>query len=54
MRSFRILPSSRKSDTRKAVGWTLLALGALSTVPLVANLLSRRRRPLLAGWLPRR
>ncbi len=29
------------TSERKAVGWTLFAVGALSTVPLAAELLSR-------------
>jgi hypothetical protein len=29
---------------RKAVGWTLVAIGALSTVPLAAEVLSRNGR----------
>lgn len=33
------LPETR----RKAVGWTLLAIGALSTIPLAINVLARRR-----------
>jgi len=33
------IPESR----RKAIGWTLFALGALSTIPLVAKVRSRIR-----------
>lgn len=36
------------SRERRAVGWTLLAIGALTTVPIAATLLGRTRRPLLA------
>ena len=32
------LPESR----RKMIGWTLLAIGVLSTLPLALNVLSRR------------
>jgi hypothetical protein len=30
---------------RRAVGWTLVAVGALSTVPLLANVLHRQPAP---------
>lgn len=29
-------------DTRRAVGWTLLAIGALTTVPIALTLIARR------------
>jgi len=32
-----------KPETRRAVGWTLLGIGALTTVPIAASLFSRRR-----------
>jgi hypothetical protein len=35
-------------ETRRAVGWTLLAIGALTTVPIAATLIDRARTPLLA------
>ncbi len=31
-------------DQRRAVGWTLLAVGAISTIPLFAGVMSRRER----------
>ena len=31
-------------ERRKAVGWTLLAIGALTTVPIALTVASRRRR----------
>jgi hypothetical protein len=31
------------ADTRRAVGWTLLAIGALTTVPIALTVISRRR-----------
>jgi hypothetical protein len=34
-------------DTRRAVGWTLLALGLLTTVPIAVTLFSRTREPRL-------
>jgi hypothetical protein len=30
-------------QTRKGVGWTLLAIGAATTIPIAASVLSRRR-----------
>ena len=33
-----------KPETRKTVGWTLLALGALTTVPIAVSLI-RRSQP---------
>lgn len=30
-------------DTRRAVGWTLLAIGAISTIPIVWALVGTRR-----------
>ena len=29
-------------DTRKAIGWTLLLVGAISTVPLVLDVMNKR------------
>jgi sorbitol-specific phosphotransferase system component IIBC len=37
-----------KPDARKPVGWTLIAIGALTTLPIAATLIGRARRPLLA------
>jgi hypothetical protein len=34
-------------EKRRAVGWTLLAIGALSTLPIAATLIRRSRAPLL-------
>ena len=31
------------ADQRKAIGWTLFAVGAISTIPLVTNVLDKRR-----------
>ena len=33
---------------RKPMGWTLVAIGALTTPPIAATLIGRARRPLLA------
>jgi hypothetical protein len=38
-----LLADRLKDDRRKAVGWTLLTIGAATTVPLVATVLTRRR-----------
>jgi len=34
---------------RRAVGWTLLAVGALTTIPLIAGVLDDERKPALAA-----
>jgi len=31
------------AEQRKAIGWTLFAVGAISTIPLVMNVLDKRR-----------
>lgn len=33
-----------RPDTRRAVGWTLLAIGALTTIPIVMALVGKRER----------
>jgi hypothetical protein len=33
----------RSADTRRAIGWTLLAVGALTTVPIALTVFGRRR-----------
>jgi hypothetical protein len=35
-------------DQRKTVGWTLLAIGALTTVPIALTVFSRKRTALMA------
>ena len=35
-------------DTRKAVGWTLLAIGALTTVPIALTLIARHNHAMPA------
>jgi hypothetical protein len=37
-------------DQRKAVGWTLLAVGVVSTFPLAFEVLGGGRRSAPAGW----
>ncbi len=34
-------------ETRRTVGWTLLAIGVVTTVPIALSLFLRTRRPLL-------
>jgi len=39
-----LLADKLKADQRKAVGWSLLLVGAISTIPLAIDVLSKRRR----------
>ena len=38
-----LLADRLTEDQRKAIGWTLFAVGAISTIPLVMNVLDKRR-----------
>jgi hypothetical protein len=38
-----LLADRLNDDQRKAAGWTLLLIGAISTIPLVIEVLGRRR-----------
>jgi hypothetical protein len=38
-----LLADGLNKDQRKAVGWTLLLVGALSTIPLAIDVFSKRR-----------
>jgi len=38
-----LLAGKLSDDHRKAVGWTLFFIGALSTIPLAIDILSKRR-----------
>jgi len=38
----------RPDDKRKTIGWTLLAIGALTTLPIALTVFLRRRTPPLA------
>lgn len=31
----------REAETRRAIGWTLLAIGALTTIPIAVTVISR-------------
>jgi len=44
-----LLAERLPGDQRRAVGWTLLLFGALSTVPLALEVLGRRRPLATAG-----
>jgi hypothetical protein len=37
-----LLADRLNDDQRKSIGWTLLIIGALSTIPLAIEVLSRR------------
>ena len=37
-----------QTQTRKAVGWTLFAIGALTTVPIAFSVFARRRPRIMA------
>ena len=37
-----LLADRLKDDQRKAIGWTLLIVGAISTIPLAIEVLSKR------------
>ena len=32
----------RDTDTRRAIGWTLLGIGALTTIPIAVTVINRR------------
>ena len=38
-----LLADRLNDDQRKAIGWTLFIAGAISTIPLVIEVLSKRR-----------
>ncbi|HUO78029.1 MAG TPA: hypothetical protein VMU21_10695 [Thermodesulfovibrionales bacterium] len=38
-----LLADKLNKDQRKAIGWTLLIVGALSTIPLTMEVLNKRR-----------
>lgn len=37
-----LLSHKLKDDQRRAIGWTLFLVGAISTIPLAINVLSKR------------
>jgi hypothetical protein len=38
-----LLADTLKADKRKKIGWTLFLIGAISTIPLVLHVLSKRK-----------
>ncbi len=38
-----LLGGKLKEDQRKAIGWTLFLIGAISTIPLAIDVLSKRK-----------
>lgn len=38
-----LLADRLNDDQRKAIGWTLLIIGAVSTIPLAIDVMSKRR-----------
>jgi len=42
----------RNADTRRAIGWTLLAIGALTTIPIAYTVVGRRKHDSLNGPEP--
>ena len=40
-----LLAGFLRDDRRKAIGWSLLTIGALTTVPLAIDVISRIRSP---------
>ncbi|HKE40280.1 MAG TPA: hypothetical protein VKG21_10610 [Casimicrobiaceae bacterium] len=40
-----LLAGYLRDDRRKAIGWTLLTIGALTTVPIALDVFSRLRSP---------
>jgi hypothetical protein len=39
-----LLADKLSEDQRRGIGWTLVAVGALTTLPLIAMVMDRRRR----------
>ena len=44
-----LLGDRLKPEQRRAVGWTLLAIGIITTIPLIAGVLGKLRAPSDAG-----
>ena len=44
-----LLAGLLRPDTRRTLGWTLLAIGALTTIPIAMALFGKRERPALEG-----
>jgi hypothetical protein len=41
-----LLAGLLRRDTRRTLGWTLLAIGALTTIPIAMALFGKRERPI--------
>ncbi|HWE40361.1 MAG TPA: hypothetical protein VG406_27665 [Isosphaeraceae bacterium] len=48
-----LLADRLSEDQRKAVGWTLVLVGALTTIPLALEVLGGSRSIELEGWTDR-
>jgi len=49
-----LLSGKLNADQRRAVGWTLVGVGVVTTVPLVMNLLGQGKKlKKLPKWIPR-
>ena len=48
-----LLADHLSESQRKAVGWTLVLVGAVSTIPLAMEVLGKRRVPDATGWAGR-
>ncbi|HEY3138366.1 MAG TPA: hypothetical protein VGL29_20250 [Blastocatellia bacterium] len=46
-----LLSGKLSKDQRRAVGWTLVGVGAVTTIPLLMNLLGHEDK--LSKWIPR-
>jgi hypothetical protein len=46
-----LLSGKLNKDQRLAVGWTLVAVGAVTTIPLLMNVLGHEEK--LPKWIPR-
>ena len=44
-----LLADHLEAEKRKTVGWTLLAIGALTTIPIALSVFARRRETLPAS-----
>ena len=44
-----LLGNRLKPEQRRTIGWTLLAIGIISTIPLVADVVGKLRAPSDAG-----
>ena len=45
-----LLADKLPKDQRKAIGWTLSIIGAVTTIPLAINFFAKRERASLSRW----